>query len=50
MATFLNSFLNSLGVSGFVSNLTLLAIHWALRDKLLDPTGETRADADGQLH
>merc|ERR1711971_325211 len=27
------------GVSGFVLNLTLLAIHWALRDKLLDPTG-----------
>jgi len=27
------------GVSGTVSNMTLLAIHWLLRDRLLDPTG-----------
>ena len=29
-------------MSGTVSNMTLLAIHWLLRDRLLDPTGGSR--------
>ena len=28
------------GLTGATANITLLAIHWALRDRLLDPTGD----------